>query len=71
MICDPETLGGDAPGDLVGVQLEIQEEYTSSKKGWEDVKFWSLLVAVLFSIPRAWYFMLVRIAEISGAMRGS
>ncbi len=71
LVCDPETLGGLASGNLVGVQLEIQQEYTSSKKGWQDVKFWSLLVAVLFSIPRAWYFLLGRIAEISGAIRGS
>jgi hypothetical protein len=68
--CDPETLDF-FNCELVGIRLEIQQEYRSSKKGWEDVEFWAVLVGVLFSVPRAWYFLLGRIAEISAAIRGS
>lgn len=68
--CDPETLDFCRP-ELSGIRGEIQQEYRSAKTAWAGVEFWSALIAVLFSIPRGWYFLLGRIAEISGAVRGS
>ncbi len=57
--------------EILKLRSEIQRQHKSAKKAWESLTFWSALIAVLFSVPRTWYFLLGRIAEIGAAVRGS
>ncbi len=67
--CDPYDLSLCRSG-LVGVRFEIQREY-QAVKAWQDIQPWVAIIAVLASIPRTWYFLLTRIAEVSEAIRGN
>jgi hypothetical protein len=55
---------------LFGIQREIHQQFNSRVQGWDGAKNWALLIAVVFSIPRAWYFVLKRVEELSYAIRG-
>jgi hypothetical protein len=67
--CDPYDLSLCRSG-LIGVRLAIHREY-QAVKAWQDIKPWVAIIAVLASIPRTWYFLLARIAELSEAVRGN
>ena len=63
--CEPKVLGKFE--SLKGVGLQIQEQFSSRQHAWENVEFYALVIALLFSVPRFWYFRLGRIGEISAA----
>jgi hypothetical protein len=41
-----------------------------AKEAWENMELYAFLVAALLSIPRAWYFLLGRIAELRAVIKG-
>jgi len=68
MVCDPSDLS-DGKG-LQGVQLEIAEQFDAREEAWNTTWNGVWVLALLLSLPRAWYFLLDRIREIVDSIRG-
>jgi len=67
LVCDSGALAKDV--GLSGIQAEIQKQFIARDDAWANIGFFALVVAVLFSIPRGWYFLVDRLAELSTAIR--
>lgn len=68
MVCDPHVLA-QSGAILVGVQDRIVEASEASSTWQTDVLSTAFLLAVLSSLPAAWYFLLDRIRELADAIR--
>ena len=69
LVCDPIVLSKLTAGDAVGIQREIVESASSSGEIYRISIAVAILLFVGFSLPYAWYFLLRRIRELSGAIR--
>jgi len=69
--CDPSELS-DRKGSkgLQGVQLEIADQFDAREEAWNTTWNGVWVLALLLSLPRAWYFLLDRIREIADSIRG-
>ncbi len=67
---EPYDVGSTPERPLFAIQREIHQQFKGRAQGWGDAKNWALLIAVALSIPRAWYFVLKRIEELSSVIRG-
>jgi hypothetical protein len=51
------------------IQHQAQDE-AASRENWDNATWWAVVIGVVLSVPRVWYFLLGRIAELSAAIRG-
>ena len=68
IVCDPSDLS--ASKGLRGVKLEIVEQFDAREEAWNTTWNGVWVLALLLSLPRAWYFLLDRIREIADSIRG-
>lgn len=66
-ICDPEELLTVPNAD----DIEMVREFKSRNQAWDTTTWWAIIVGLVLLIPRVWYFLLGRIAELSAAIKGS
>jgi len=57
------------PGSEIGQNL--YDELSRREGRWDDAEILAVLIVLLLSAPRVWYFLLDRLAEISAAIRGT
>jgi len=50
---------------------KIYDELSRREERWDNAETLSVLIVLLLSAPRVWYFLLDRLAEISAAIRGT
>jgi hypothetical protein len=72
LVCDPSDLSDlqNSHGDLNGIALEIAYQFDAREKTWDATWDAAWFLAVLLSLPFAWYFLLARIAELAESIRG-
>ena len=68
LVCDSYVLQS-TPGALVGVQKRIVQADLAAHSWQVDAMVAASFLALLCSVPFAWYFLLARIKELADAIR--
>ena len=71
LVCDPVDLRrstSDSPA--VGIQAQIVSASSAAGTYFDVSLYLAALIAIVFAIPFAWYFLLRRIRELGDAIRG-
>jgi hypothetical protein len=52
-------------------EIQHQAQYeAASRENWDNATWWAVVIGLVLSVPRVWYFLLGRIAELSAAIKG-
>jgi hypothetical protein len=52
------------------IRASIKNVHQKRRTDWDNIRWWALVIGLLSSIPRVWYFLLGRIVELSAAIKG-